>query len=229
MELDLQQPTNSTHRYFVKDMNTMTPFYGVHDDIYAKDDWFEYFDKNAHKFIKKATVYDSSYNQLLNLLKSHDFEEVSSDSVIRKRCSWCKRLFRCENNISEEKMILRAKLVLDTNNQDLIKAYLKEKASMTTHINDVDENMYNWSIQCKEHLYFESPHKVLYFCYSIRCCSTECAINDVKSKTQKQLFDGKDIIHTYGSLLYKVELDKKHVDPNVFEKMKGMMFGSTAF
>jgi hypothetical protein len=51
----------------------------------------------------------------------------------------------------------------------------------------------------------------------------------VKNKTENQLFDGRDIIHTYKSFLYEVEIDKKHADSSIFENIKGMMFGTAAF
>lgn len=232
-----KKPTNSFDIYKKFQDFKIGPFYNFNlnkvDELMRKEkNWVEWYDKNSHKFIKYVKKYKTSYKKLVELLKLNDFKNElnSNDKIVRKRCCYCKRIFKCKNDIPIERLINRSKCVLDTENKNLIISYLKNKAGINiTKIPNIDKDFYNWGEQCQEHFFFEYPEEIIYFCYSVRSCSSECALKDVLEKNKEEIFDGKDIIHTYSSVEYKVVLDKKEVDIKLFEKLKNITFGTTGF
>lgn len=233
-----QKPKDSFDIYKkIEDFKEIYPFYNFNkekvEDLMKKDNWVEWYNRNSYKFVKNVKIYKISYQKLIELLKLNDFQrefDDAKDKIIRKRCPYCKKLFKYKDNISIEKLISRAKNVLNTEDRQLLILYLKNKVGINIlNFPDVDNNFYDWGEQCREHYFFEYPEEVIYYCYSIRCCSSVCALQDVLKKSKEEIFDGNDIIHTYSGVEYKVTLDKNNVNVEIFERIKNITFGTTGF
>ncbi|CAO3617993.1 unnamed protein product [Cunninghamella blakesleeana] len=95
--------------------------------------------------------------------------------------------------------------------------------------NSNDDINYTWSQQCTDRLYFDSPQDNIYYCCSIRFCSTLCASEDLKKKSWKEVFDSYDIYGTYAANYYKVELYKKNVDKDAIKNLINKAFSTVAY
>lgn len=214
------------------------PFYNINVNeinTMIKNGNFTWFYENSDKFIKEVKIWKTSYNELIKMLKTNNLHNDiynNHNEIIRKRCFFCKRLFKCKN-ILIVKLIARAKTVLNTNEKDLIKLYIKDKCSIIVNdiqIQNTNDNTYDWGKQCYEHFYFNSPQEILKYCCSLRYCSSQCALNVIKNKSQEEIFDGNDILHTPPGIEYKVILDKKKkVKIKILEKIINISFGTSAF
>lgn len=241
-KLDLQESKNNVLENTILHDIKIKPFGDL--NIYINDD--KWVDENLYKYIKDVKMYKTSYQELVDLLKIYNFQNKKSDEE-KSICCYCKNFFKCKNDILTSKLIIRAKTILNTNDKNIIKSYMKDKFGIIVeNMQDINDSIYDRDKQSTEKFYFKSPQEILYFCYTIRFCSSVCGLKNLKKEIenypkpkglgkindiQKELymFNGEDIIHTYGGIEYEVLLEKNKVDNKILESIKHMMFRTLSF